>query len=319
MPVSLLVTRPLPAAVAARARAEFDATFNPTAASYSPEELIANAEGKEALLISPSDSMNAEMIARLPASVRMVATFSVGYEHIDLAAARARGLAISNTPDVLTDATADIALLLMLSVARRAGEAERVVRAGQWGGWAPSALLGRDVTRKSVGIVGMGRIGRAFAKRARALDMQIHYSNRRRLSPELEQGAIYHADADEMLPLVDFLSLHCPSTPETYKWLNADRIARLKPTAYVINTARGAIVDDAALIAALQDNRLGGAGLDVFDGEPNLNPGYLTLENAVLLPHIGSATIETRDAMGFKALDNLAAFFAGQEAPDRLA
>ncbi len=319
MPISLLVTRPLPPAVAERARIEFDAEFNIAPAPYTPDELIAKAQGKDALLISPTDRLNADVIARLPASVRMAATFSVGFEHIDLNAARARGLVISNTPDVLTDATADIALYLMLAAARRTGEGERIVRAGKWGGWSPNALLGRDVSRKTLGIVGMGRIGRALAKRARGLDMTIHYSNRTRLSPDLEQGAIYHADPEAMLPLVDYLSLHCPSTPETYRWLNAARIALLKPTAIVINTARGAVVDDEALIAALREGHIGGAGLDVFEGEPNLNPGYLTLDNAALLPHLGSATVETRDAMGFKALDNLAAFFAGQEPPDRLA
>ncbi len=318
MQASVLLTRRLPDAVEARAQKDFNATLKQTTDPYPADELLARAEGKDGLLISPSDKIDAALIARLPASVRIIATFSVGYDHIDLNAAKARGLVVTNTPDVLTDATADIAMLLALAAARRAGEGERVVRSGRWGGWAPTQLMGRDVSRKVVGIVGMGRIGRAFAKRARGFDMIIHYSNRSRLPPELEGGAIYHANPEAMLPIVDFLSLHCPSTPETRHWLNADRLAQMKPTSFVINTARGAVVDDEALIAALRNGQIAGAGLDVFENEPNLHPDYLDLENAVLLPHLGSATVETREAMGFRALDNLRAFFAGQEPTDRL-
>ncbi|HEX6119562.1 MAG TPA: D-glycerate dehydrogenase, partial [Dongiaceae bacterium] len=274
--------------------------------------------GADALLVTPTDKLTAEVIGRLPKSVRMVATFSVGYEHIDLNAAKARGLPVSNTPDVLTDATADIALLLMLGAARRAYEGERAVRDATWKSWSTTYMLGIHMTGKRLGIFGMGRIGQAVAKRARAFDMQIHYFNRRRLPTQIEEGALYHASADEMLPYCDFLSINAPGGPETHHWLNAERISRLPDKAIIVNTARGPLVDDAALIAALKAGKLFAAGLDVFENEPNIHPGYRDLPNVFLLPHLGSATVETRNAMGFKALDNLDAFFTGRELPDRL-
>ncbi len=275
-------------------------------------------------MVCPADRMTAPALAALPDSVRILATFSVGTDHIDLEAARARGLVVSNTPDVLTDATAETALLLMLGAARRAVEGERLVRAargtpGAWTGWTPTQLLGRQLTGKRLAILGMGRIGRAVADRARAFGLSIHYSNRHRLPPELEQGAVFHADAEAMLGLADILTLHCPATAETKGWLDARRIGLMPLGAIVVNTARGAIVDDAALIAALTRGRLFAAGLDVYDGEPDLDPGYRALPNVFLLPHLGSATVETRNAMGFRALDNLDAYFAGREPPDRVA
>ena len=248
-----------------------------------------------------------------------MATFSVGHEHIDLAACKKRGIAVGNTPDVLTDATADIALLLMLGAARRAYEGERLVREATWGAWGPTSMLGTHVTGKRLGIYGMGRIGQAVAKRARAFDMQIHYHNRTRLAPELEQGAVFHAVAEDILPYSDFLSINAPSSPDTNGFLNAKRIALLPDGAIVVNTARGPLVDDEALIAALKSGKLAGAGLDVFTGEPKIHPGYRPLQNTFLLPHLGSATVETRNAMGFKALDNLDAFFAGRPLPARVA
>jgi lactate dehydrogenase-like 2-hydroxyacid dehydrogenase len=251
--------------------------------------------------------------------VRIVATYSVGVDHIDLGAASARGLVVTNTPDVLTDATADAAMLLILGAARRAGEGERLVRAGQWKSWTPTLLLGVQVTGKRLCILGMGRIGQAVARRARGFDMEVHYSTRRRLPPEQEQGATWHADPEEMLPLADFLSINCPLTAETRGWLDGRRIALMPDGAVVVNTARGPIVDDDALIAALRSGKLAAAGLDVFTNEPDLDPRYLDLPNAFLQPHLGSATVETRNAMGFRALDNLDAFFAGREPPDRVA
>jgi len=220
---------------------------------------------------------------------------------------------------VLTDATADIALLLMLGAARRAHEGEAIVRDGSWKSWATTFMLGTHMTGKRLGILGMGRIGQAVAKRARGFDMTIHYSNRRRLAPELEQGAIFHADPNELLPHSDFLSINCPASPETHHFLNAERIAKLPDGAVVVNTARGAVVDDEALIVALKSGKVAAAGLDVYENEPNLNPGYRPLKNTFLLPHLGSATVETRNAMGFKCLDNLDAFFAGKAPPDRVA
>jgi len=316
---AVLVTRKLPDAVSARLARDYRPTLNPEDRRYGSGELAAAAAGHDALLISPTEKMTAEIIAALPASIRAVATFSVGFEHIDLQAAKARGLIVTNTPDVLTDATADIAMLLILGAARRASEGERMVREDRWTGLGLTDMLGRHVTGKRLGILGMGRIGRALAKRARGFDMKIHYSNRHRLQPDLEQGASFHAEPEAMLPHCDVLSINCPASPETHHFLNSVRIARLPDGAMVVNSARGTIVDDDALIAALQSGKLFAAGLDVYANEPRIHPGYRTLPNAFLLPHLGSATVETRDAMGFKCLDNLDAVFAGREPPDRLA
>jgi lactate dehydrogenase-like 2-hydroxyacid dehydrogenase len=314
----VFVTRRLPDAVTHRLASSYEARLNEHDGVLSADQVVKGAEGADALLVTPTDKLTAEVIGRLPRSVKMIATFSVGYEHIDINAAKARGLPVSNTPDVLTDATADIALLLMLGAARRAHEGERAVREATWKSWSTTYMLGVHMTGKRLGIFGMGRIGQAVAKRARAFDMQIHYFNRQRLPAHQEQGAIYHASADEMLPVCDFLSINAPGGPETHHWLNAERIARLPDNAIVVNTSRGPLVDDNALIAALKSGKLFAAGLDVFENEPNIHPGYRELPNVFLLPHLGSATVDTRNAMGFKALDNLDAFFAGRELPDRV-
>ena len=314
----LLVTRRLPPAVTDRLNATYDAVTNTDDHIMSPDEVIEKAQGKDALLVTPADKVNAAWIERLPAGVKMIATFSVGYEHIDLEACKKRGLPVSNTPDVLTDATADITLLLMLGAARRAYEGERAVRDATWKSWSTTYMLGVHMTGKRLGIFGMGRIGQAVAKRARAFDMEIHYNNRKRLPAELEQGATFHASPEDLLPVSDFLSINAPAGPETHHWLNAARIAKMPQDAIVINTARGTLVDDNALIAALKSGKLFAAGLDVFENEPNLNPAYRELSNVFLLPHLGSATVDTRNAMGFKALDNLDAFFAGKPLLDRV-
>jgi len=314
----ILVTRRLPAQVEARLERDYDAILNKEDKLYGPEEIVAASAGCDGLLPAPTERLTAEVIGRLPASIRVIATFSVGFEHIDIAACKARGIVVGNTPDVLTDATADIALLLMLGAARGASEGERTVREGRWGSWAPTAMLGHHMTGKRLGIYGMGRIGQAVAKRARAFDMTIHYHNRSRLPPERELGATFHARAEDMLPHCDFLSLNAPSSKETNGFLNAARIALLPDGAIVVNTARGPLVDDEALIAALKSGKLAAAGLDVYTGEPKIHPGYAPLKNTFLLPHLGSATTETRNAMGFKALDNLDAFFAGRPLPARV-
>lgn len=314
----LLVTRRLPDAVEERAARDYDARLNRDDSSRSADALVSLAAGAGGILCCPAEKLTADVIRALPDSVRILATFSVGTDHIDLAAARERGIVVTNTPDVLTDATADVALLLMLGAARRASEGERMLRAGGWPGWNPTQLLGTHLGGKRLAIVGMGRIGQAVAARARAFGMTIHYSNRRRLPPDQELGAVHHADADGMLAQADMLSLHFPATPETRHWLNADRIAKLPKGAVVVNTARGTAVDDEALIAAVAAGHVAAVGLDVFENEPNLHPGYRSLDRAFLLPHLGSATVETRNAMGFKALDNLDAFFAGREPPDRV-
>lgn len=314
----IFVTQQFPVAVMARVERDFDARVNDTGRVPDAEGLVSSAAGCAAIFCSPTEKLSADVIARLPESVRLIATFSVGVDHIDLAAAKARGIAVTNTPDVLTDATADITLLLILAAARRAYEGERMVRENRWVGWNPNMLLGTEVTGKRLGILGMGRIGQAVARRANGFSMEVHYHNRKRLPLDQEQGAIYHETADGLLPHSDFLSINAPATIENHHFLNRDRIGLLPDGAIVVNTARGTLVDDEALIAALKSGKIAAAGLDVFEGEPNINSGYRTLENAFLLPHLGSATVETRNAMGFKCLDNLDAFFAGRPLPDRL-
>ncbi len=309
----------MPDAVLARAKESYAVTDNQEDADWASRELAARAAGMDAILTAPGGALDRKVIAALPESVRVAATFSVGHDHIDLEAAEARGLVVTNTPDVLTDATADITLLCMLGAARRAWEAQEMLRRGGWTGWSPVQLMGAHLGGRRLGILGMGRIGRAVATRARAFGMTIHYSNRSRLSPELEEDAIYHETPEALLAVSDVLSLNAPATPETEGFLNAERIALLPEGAIVVNTGRGNLVEDAALIAALRSGRLLAAGLDVFRGEPDIDPAYLTLSNAYLLPHMGSGTVETRNAMGFCCLDNLDAYFAGREPPNRIA
>lgn len=312
----LLITRQLPEAVEARAARLFDVEFNHSGAIWDQATLLAKAQNMDALLVTVTDRLDAATIAALPDTVRMVATFSVGYDHIDMAAARKRGLPVSNTPDVLTDATAEIAILLMLGAARGANQGAAAIREGTWSNWAPTGMLGIQVTGKRLGILGLGRIGQAVARRARAFDMEIHYHNRTRLSPPTEAGAIWHDTPESLFAVSDVLSIHCASTAQTRGLVNAARLALLPDEAVLVNTARGDIVEDEALIAALKAGRPAAAGLDVFNGEPNIHQGYKTLPNAFLLPHLGSATRATREAMGNKALDNLEAFFAGRPLPD---
>jgi len=309
----ILVTRKLPDEVEKKLIDTFATILNLQDEAYSAEKLIQHTEGVDAILCTPCDQIGADLIAKLPDTIRIISTFSVGYEHIDVSAANKRGIIVTNTPGVLTDATADIALLLMLGASRRAYEGERMVREDKWPGWNPTQLMGIGMQGKRLGILGMGRIGQAVAKRARAFGMEIHYHNRKALDGE---EAIYHETAESLLGVSDFLSLHFPLTLETKGFLNKDRIELLPKNAIVINTARGGVIDDEAMIAALKSKRIAAAGLDVFDGEPNLHEGYRTLENCFLLPHLGSATIETRNAMGYCAFKNLKVFFEGQQPPN---
>ena len=315
----IFVTRRFPDAVMARAARDYDARFNETDAPLDATAIIAACEGCDGLFCSPTEKLTAEVIAGLPESIRVIATFSVGVDHIDIPAAQARGIKVGNTPDVLTDATADITLLLLLGAARRAYEGERMVREDRWIGWSPTDTLGVHVSGKRIGIFGMGRIGQAVARRARGFDMQVHYHNRSRLSPELEAGAIYHETPESLLKVSDFFSINAPATKENHHFLNAGRIALLPDGAIVVNTARGTLVEDEALISALTSGKVTAAGLDVFEGEPKIHPGYRDLDNTLLFPHMGSATLETRNAMGFKALDNLDAFFKGEPLPAEVA
>ena len=317
--VSVLVSRKLPDAVEARLARDYDARLNRDDRMYSTDELVDAAKGTQAILACHTEKLNAEAIARLPDTIRAIANFSVGVDHVDLAAAKARGIIVTNTPDVLADATAEIAMLLLLGAARHASAGERLVRSGEWNTWSPVFMLGTQVTGKRLGIVGMGRVGQVTAKRARGFDMQVHYHNRSRLTAELESGAEFHESLEDMLPLCDFLAVHCPATPDTQDLLNAARIALLPNGAIVVNTARGSVVDEEALMTAIKEGKLAAVGLDVFKNEPAIDPAFRDLPNAFLLPHLGSATRETRDAMGFRALDNLDAIFAGREPGDRVA
>lgn len=316
---TILITRKLPEAVQARLARDYSARFNADDRLYTTEELLALMDGADGVLPCHTEHLSAEVIARLPDRLRVIANMSVGVDHVDLAAAKDRGIVVTNTPDVLSDATAEIAMLLMLGAARRASEGERLVRSREWRDWSPSFMVGTQVTGKRLGIIGMGRVGQVVAERGRGFGMAIHYHNRSRLAAGRESGALYHETVEELLPNCDFLSLHCPATPESQGLLNAKRIALLPDGAIVVNTARGAVVDDEALVAALASGKLAAAGLDVFNNEPDIHPGYRDLVNTFLLPHIGSATRETRDAMGFRACDNLDAFFAGREPGDRVA
>lgn len=317
---TILVGRKLPDAVEARLQRDYDAILNPDDKLYTSEELIELSAKADAILPCHSEHFTAAVIEKLSPRVKAIANFSVGYDHVDTEAAKKKGIIVTNTPDVLSDATAEIAILLMLGAARRASEGDRLVRSKAWKDWSPAFMVGTQTTGKRFGVIGMGRVGQVAAKRARGFDMEIHYYNRKRLSPELEQGATFHENVDDLLANADVLSIHCPATPETKGLLNADKIARLPDGAIVVNTSRGAVVDDDALIQALKSGKLAAAGLDVFNGEPaDIHPGYRELDNVFLLPHIGSATKDTRDAMGFRALDNLDAIFAGKEPGDRVA
>lgn len=308
----LLVTRRLPPAVEARAARDYDVRLNTEDTPRFGAEVARLAEGAHAVLCCPAEKLDAASIAALPDTVTVIGTFSVGYDHIDIASAHARGIAVVNTPDVLSVATAECALLLLLAAARRAGEGERLVRRGEWSGWAPTQLLGTGVVGRRLGIFGMGRIGRELAKLAQGLAMVVHYRDISPLPADLERGAIYHDNDDTFLAASELLSLNAPGGAGTMHWLNAERIAKLPPGAVVANAGRGTLVDDAALIAALRSGHVAAYGADVFEGEPALNPAYLTVENAVLLPHLGSATVVTRDAMGAMVLDGIDAVLAGR-------
>lgn len=312
------VTRALPPEVIERFRAHHDVWVNPDDRTLSPDELQQVASQADVLVVTAYNRFDAETIDRLPANVKIVATYSVGYEHIDIEAARRRGLSVLYTPDVLSDAVAEMAILLMLGAARRVQDGTNLLYGRKWSGWTPTQLIGIEVTGRRIGIVGMGRIGRTIARRARGFDMAIHYHNRCRLEPALEAGAIYHAEIDELVASSDVLVLAAPSSPATRGLLNADRVARMPGNAIVVNIARGDLIDDEALIAALQSGRIAAAGLDVFNNEPRLDDRYLALPNVFLQPHQGSSTLSARMKMGDILLTGIAAVLAGNEAPNRL-
>ena len=316
----IFVTRKLPETVEARLARDYDCHFNADDSLYTGDQLVELSENCDAILCCHTEQFTADVIKRLAARVKAIANFSVGVDHCDLQAAKEKSIIVTNTPDVLSDATAEIAILCMLGAARRGSEGLNMVSNNQWHDWNPTFMLGKQVTGKRFGVIGMGRVGQVTASRARGFDMEIHYHNRHRLAASSEQGAIFHESLQSLLAVSDVLSVHCPATPESTGLINAETIDMLPDGAIVVNTARGAVVDDEGLIAALRSGKLWAAGLDVFNGEPShIHPQYRELKNVFLLPHLGSATIETRDAMGFRATDNLDAIFEGREPADRVA
>jgi len=312
------ITRKLSKATLERAARSYRLVQNPADTLHSPEDIINMSARVDAVLACHSELFTAEVVNQLHPRVKIIANHSVGVDHCDLVALRARGIVVTNTPDVLSDATAEIAMLLMLGAARRAVEGDRIVRSGNWDFWSPSFMVGKQVSGQTLGIIGMGRVGQVVAKRAAGFGMKVHYFNRKRVPPELENGAVYHDDIDSLLPVSEFLSLHCPATPETTGMMNKKRFDLLPDGAVFVNTARGALVDENALLEALDSGRVAAAGLDCFAKDPGGNPAFAEYDNVFMLPHIGSATRQTRDAMGFRALDNLDMFFAGKTPKDRL-
>jgi len=293
-------------------RERYDLVINEDDSILSSNDIVARAQGSSVLFVTATERVNADVIEQLSPTLKAIATLSVGFDHIDLAAAKAAGVHVLNTPDVLSDACAEIAMLLLLNACRRGFEADRMVRSGAWEGWAPTQLLGKGLVGRRLGIFGMGRIGRSIAARARGFGLEIHYHNRSRLNEQLEAGAHYHANLDDMMRQSDILMVAAPGAPELKGTINAARIALMPDAAVILNISRGDLIDDDALIAALQSKKIFAAGLDVFANEPNLDPRYRTLDNVFLTPHIGSATEETRDAMGWLLIDGLKALQNGE-------
>jgi len=316
----VILTRKYPEAAETRMRELFDTKLNSEDVALSRAELVDAMREADVIVPTVTDTIDAEMLAQAGPQLKLIANFGTGVDHIDLHAAKAKGITVTNTPGVLTEDTADVAMALILSVPRRIAEGDAKVRDGSWAGWAPTGLLGHRINGKRLGIIGMGAIGQAIARRARGFGMSIHYHNRKPVQPGVEEAleATYWESLDQMLPRMDIVSINCPSTDATRNLLNADRIALLNRNAYLINAARGDVVDEAAMIEALKNRRFAGAGLDVYADEPHVPEALRTLRNVVLLPHIGSATIEGRDAMGDKVLINIQTFIDGHTPPDRV-
>lgn len=316
----VVVTRRLPDAIETRMMELFDCRLNMDDHPFTREELIQAVKDADVLVPTVTDRIDKGILAHAGPQLRLVANFGNGVDHIDLACAQQRGISVTNTPDVLTEDTADMTMALILAVPRRLAEGERLIRSGDWGGWSPTHMLGHRIWGKRLGIIGMGRIGQAVARRAKGFGMAIHYHNRQRLHPEIEQEleATYWESLDQMLARMDVVTVHCPHTPATYHLLSARRLKLLREQAYVVNTARGEVIDEPALVRMLQKGELAGAALDVFEHEPSVNPKLLEMDNVVLLPHMGSATIEGRIDMGEKVLINIKTFVDGHKPPDRV-
>jgi glyoxylate reductase len=316
----VIVTRKLPEVVETRMMELFDVRLNDDDHPFSRDEFLDAVQQCDVLVPTLTDAVDAAALKRAAPRLKLIANFGNGVDHIDVGAAQGRGIVVTNTPDVLTEDTADMAMALMVAVPRRLVEGAEMIRERRFKGWSPTHMLGHRLSGKRLGIVGMGRIGFAVAKRARGFGMAVHYHNRRRLQADIEAEveATYWESLDQMLARMDLVSIHCPHTPATFHLLSERRLKLLKPTAYIINVARGEVVDEEALIRFLQEGRIAGAGLDVFEHEPAVNPKLLAMKNVILLPHMGSATIEGRINMGERVIINIRAFCDGHQPPDRV-
>jgi glyoxylate reductase len=318
--LKVFVTRKLPDAVETRLRELFDAELNIEDRPYTQEELAAAMQRADVLVPTVTDRIDSKLLSRAGEKLRLIANFGAGVDNIDVATAVQRGITVTNTPGVLTEDTADMTMALILAVPRRIVEGVKIVEGDNFTGWSPTWMLGRRIWGKRLGIIGMGRIGQAVARRAKAFGLQIHYHNRRRVPAQIEQEleATYWESLDQMLSRMDILSINCPHTPATYHLLSARRLALMKPSAFLVNTARGEVIDEAALARMLEKKELAGAGLDVFEHEPAINPKLKKLPSVVLLPHMGSATLEGRIDMGEKVIINIKTFADGHKPPDRV-
>jgi glyoxylate reductase len=316
----VIVTRRLPDVIETRMMELFDARLNLDDTPMTSDQLAEAVRTADILVPTVTDRVDARVLEQAGPQLRLIASFGTGVDHIDLKAARQKGIVVTNTPGVLTEDTADMTMALILAVSRRLAEGERLVRTGQWKGWGPTTMLGHRIWGKRLGILGMGRIGQAMARRARGFGLSIHYHNRRRVHPEIEAEleATYWESLDQMLSRMDVVSINCPHTPATYHLLSARRLKLMRPHAYIVNTSRGEVIDENALARMLEKGELAGAGLDVFEHEPAINPKLLNLDNVVLLPHMGSATMEGRIDMGEKVIINIKTFVDGHLPPDRV-
>ncbi len=316
----VVVTRKLPDPIETRMMELFDTRLNRDDRPLTREDIVEACKTADVLVPTVTDRIDKGVLAQAGPRLRLIASFGTGVDHIDLATARERGITVTNTPGVLTEDTADMTMALILAVSRRLSEGERLIRSGNWTGWGPTTMLGHRIWGKRLGILGMGRIGSAVARRARGFGLSVHYHNRRRVDEAFEQEleATYWESLDQMLAHMDVVSVNCPHTPATYHLLSARRLKLMKPHAIVVNTARGEVIDENALVRMLGKGELAGAGLDVFEHEPAVNPKLLELENVVLLPHMGSATIEGRIDMGEKVIINIKTFVDGHKPPDRV-
>lgn len=316
----VILTRKLPDTVETRMRELFNTELNASDKAFDRDQLIDAMRRAEVLVPTVTDRIDAELIKAAGPKLKLIASFGTGVDHIDLKAAREAGITVTNTPGVLTEDTADVAMALILAVPRRLAEGNALVRKGGWTGWAPTSLLGHRINGKRLGIVGMGRIGQAIARRALGFGMSVHYHNRRPVHPEIEKelGAIHWDDLGQMLSRMDIISINCPHTEATHRLLSREMLEKIPQHAYIVNTSRGEVIDEAALAELLQQGRIAGAGLDVYENQPTITPGLLDLDNVLLLPHIGSATIEGRLSMGEKVIINIQTFVDGHTPPDRV-